>query len=99
MTRSLRPERLCQELEDVAVKMFDEVRRDTGGFSTGACVINGKSLLMVNNRQPIDERIAALAREIARHNPTRLYLKPAIREEVERWANKAELSERAQEEV
>jgi len=81
----MRTERLIQELEDVAVKLFDEVRREPGGFSTGACTISGKRTLMVNTHQPTDERIAAVAREIARHNPVRIYLKPAIRAEVERW--------------
>jgi len=81
----MRPDRLVQELEDVASRLFDEVRREHGGFTTGACILNGQRLLMINTRQPADERIAALAREIARCNPAQLYLKPAIRDEVERW--------------
>jgi len=81
----MRPDRLCQELEEVAARLFDDVRREAGSFATGACTLNGRRMLLVNTRQPADERIAALAREIARHDPAKLYLKPAIRNEVERW--------------
>ncbi len=98
LNRSIRLERLCQELEDVASKLFDEVRQDTGGFSTGACTFHGKRVLMINSRQTIDERISALAREIAQHDPTRLYLKPTVRSEVERWGGDPSLLEKTPEE-
>lgn len=95
MKRPARPERLCRDLEEVAVKLFDEVRRDTGSFQTGACTLHGKKLLMVNIRQPADERVAALAHEIALEGADRLYLKPAVREEIERWAPAIETPERS----
>lgn len=94
----MRADRLCQELEEVASRLFDEVRREQGGFATGACTLNGKRLLMVNTRQPVDERIAALAREISRHNPANLYLKPAIRSEVERWQTESPIQPPLEEE-
>ncbi len=86
MSRSLKPEKLSHELEEVASKLFDEVRRDSGTFETGACVVNGKKLLLINTRQPVDERVAALAKEIARMGADKVYIKPALREEIERWA-------------
>jgi hypothetical protein len=43
---------------------------------------------MVNTRQPADERIAALSREISRRGAEKVYLKPAVRAEIERWAIK-----------
>lgn len=85
MSRSLKPEKLSHELEEVASRLFDEVRRDSGAFETGACIVNGKKLLLINNRQPLDERVAALAKEIARMGADKVYLRPALREEIERW--------------
>lgn len=86
MSRSLKPEKLAQELEEVAGKLFDEVRKDSGAFETGACVVNGKKLLLINTRQTADERVASISRVIARMDTDKLYLKPALREEIERWA-------------
>jgi len=86
LSRSLKPEKLFHELEEVAAKLFDEVRRDNGAFETAACIVNGKKLLLINTRQSIDERVAALAKQIARMGADRVYLRPALREEIERWA-------------
>ncbi len=87
MSRSLKPEKIVRELEEVAGKLFDEVRRDNGTFETGSCIVNGKKMLLINTRQSTDERVAALAKEIARMGADKLYLKPALREEIERWAD------------
>ena len=86
MSRSLKPEKLSAELEEVASKLFDEVRKESGAFETGACIVNGKKLLLINTRQPVDERVVALAKEIARTGADKVYLRPALREEIERWA-------------
>ncbi|MFH0765686.1 MAG: hypothetical protein V2A61_04625 [Calditrichota bacterium] len=86
MKNGWKPERLCHELEEVAEKLFVEIRRDQGSFQTGACVLQGRKILLINSRQPIDERISCLAREIARSNFNFFYLKPAVRAEVERYA-------------
>jgi len=43
-------------------------------------------VFFLNSSQPADERIAALAAAIARCNIESMYLKPAIREEIERYA-------------
>jgi len=84
LKRRLKPETLLSELEDVARRLYGELRRDEGFFVTGLCTVHGQTLLVVNTRQPVAERIAALAGLIARSEPDRLYLKPAVREEVER---------------
>ena len=89
MNPSIKTEKLSRDLEEVAGKLFDEVRRDNGTFSTGSCLVNGKKLLLINTRQSADERIASLAREITRMGIDKVYLKPAVREEVERWASES----------
>lgn len=85
MRRSIKPERLCRELEEVADRLFAEVRTEQGSFQTGSCFLRGRRVLFLNNRQSIDERIAAIAREIARCDVDGFYLKPAVRAEVERY--------------
>ena len=86
MKHALKAERLLQELEDVAGRLFNEVRHEQGLFRTGSCNFKGKDLLVINSLQSIDERIADLAREISRLGVEKIYLKPAVRAEVERFS-------------
>jgi len=81
----LKSNQLFDELYSVAERLFGDVRRDEGLFETGSCTLKGKSVLLVNSRQPLEERVAALAREIALAGTEQLYLKPAVRAEVERY--------------
>jgi len=86
MKRNLKTERLYRELEDVAGRLFPEIRQEEGWFQTGVCTLHGKKVLFLNNRQTIDERIVALAGAIACCNIERVYLKPAVRAEVEKYS-------------
>ena len=85
MKRDLKRERLNRELESVAERLFGDVRREDGRFQTGVCRLRGQTALFINTRQPLDERIAALASLIARFNMDDVYLKPVVRAEVERY--------------
>ncbi len=76
---------LYEELVEVARKLFDEVRSSQGPFHSGACMFKGKKLFIINSRQPIDERIAALSNEIAQSGADQIYLKPIVRSEIERY--------------
>ena len=87
MKRQIKSDKLLGELEDVAGRIFSEIRYEQGSFQTGVCLLKGKKILVVNKRQPIDERIAALAGEIAREGTENLYLKPVVRAEIERFNN------------
>jgi hypothetical protein len=87
VSRGLKPIQLYEELLDVARRMFAEVRREEGLFQTGSCICRGKLILLINSRQSLEERNSALAREIAQMGSDRLYLKPAVRAEVERWSD------------
>ena len=64
MNRKQKFQRLYSQLEDVAARLFGEVRRDEGMFQTGVCRLKGKPVLVINNRQSVEERIAAIAFEI-----------------------------------
>lgn len=84
MRKNLNSERLYRELEELAGRLFPEIRREDGWFRTGFCTLNGKRILFLNNRQTIDEKITALAKAIGKCEIEEVYLKPAIRAEVER---------------
>jgi len=88
--QNLKQEKLLTELVEVAERLFTEVRHEQGRFLTGSCHFLGKNILLVNKRQTVDERIVLLASEIARAGTEKLYLKPAIRAEIDRYASTEE---------
>lgn len=85
MRQKLKSDKLLGELEEIAGRLFSEIRYEQGLFQTGACLLRGRKILMVNKRQPIDERIAAVAGEISREGINNMYIKPAIRAEIEHY--------------
>ena len=83
MKARIKNERLFKELEDVAYRLFTEVRHEAGRFRTGVCQLKGKKVLFLNCRQSLNERIAALAAVISEQNIDEVYLKPTVRAEIE----------------
>jgi len=79
----IKNQRLFEELEEVAYRLFTEVRYETGRFRTSVCQLKGKKVLFLNYKQSLDERIAALAAAISDQNIDGMYLKPKVRAEIE----------------
>lgn len=94
MKRDLKQERLYRELEEVAGRLFPGIRQEEGWFRTGVCTLRGQTVLILNGRQTIDERIAALASVLAHCNVEGVYLKPIVRAEIERYTHAAGKSAR-----
>jgi len=76
-------ESIFMELEEVAYRLFSEIRHESGRFRTGVCELKGKKILFMNNNQSIEERIYALAEAISKQNIDEVYLKPVVRAEIE----------------
>jgi len=85
MKVDLKREKLLTDLAEIAERLFTEVRLEQGSFLSGSCIINGDKILIINKRQSPDERIVALAREISDAGTDNLYIKPAIRAEIDRY--------------
>ncbi|MCF7809823.1 hypothetical protein K9N50_02405 [bacterium] len=85
MKADLKREKLLSDLSDIAERLFVEVRIEQGAFLSGSCSVHGSKILIINKRQSLDERIAALAREISDIGTEKLFIKPAIRAEIDRY--------------
>jgi len=90
LKRNLKLESLYRELEEVAGRLFPDIRQEEGWFKTGVCTIRGKTVLILNGRQTIDEKIAALAGVLALCDVEGVYLKPIVRAEIERYSHAAD---------
>lgn len=74
--------RLWEELIQVAEKLYPYVRYDEGFFLTGTCRFRGKDWLVINTRQPLGERLTALAQILKNSSWENIYIKPALRDKI-----------------
>ena len=80
----LRPETRFRQLEDLASRLGLPVILDRGPFSGGACLLEGDELIVLNRSTPIEQRTRLLAETLARRDLGEIYIKPALREYLER---------------
>ncbi|MDP8228527.1 MAG: hypothetical protein P9M15_03645 [Candidatus Electryoneaceae bacterium] len=78
-------QKLYDELVKTAQKLVGDIRYGKGRFRTGVCSIHGEKVLLINNLQPIEERISALIREIDANDSEEMDIKPIVRIELERY--------------
>lgn len=72
------------ELEEVVEKLGYKVRYDKGNFSGGHCVVKELKLFVVNSRNSIEKRINVVAKNLKLFNLDEIYIKPQIRELIEK---------------
>jgi hypothetical protein len=78
-----------EQLEELARNLGIEVRYETfkgeGSFSTGGlCKVHGKHLLIINTRATPGDRIKAIAGAVTRFDLGQVYLRPGLREFLDR---------------
>lgn len=83
----MKVEKLLLELESVCEKAGYTIRKERGTFRGDQCIIEGENLIVINKNRPAETQAALLAKVIQRFNPEDLFIKPAVRKELEDiWA-------------
>jgi hypothetical protein len=82
-----------KEIEEVAQSLGIEVRYENfkkeGGFTAGGlCRLKGEYLLIINSRAATRDKIEALAAAVNRFDLSRLYLKPGLRDYLDRLGSR-----------
>jgi hypothetical protein len=84
--RRLQPAQLASALEEVAARLGIEVRYDTmdrnhplGGAGGGFCRLRGKAMILIDSRLTPSDRVAVLAKALARFDLDTIFLAPAVR--------------------
>ncbi len=80
----MKADKLLDELLALAKSMDYTVRRESGSFRGGACVVHEQRLIILNKSMPLEAAAVILARALCRVVPTDVFLKPAVREIIER---------------
>jgi hypothetical protein len=87
----MKPEKIYQELKDLAEKLGVVVEehnfRNSGiRVKSGACIVHGKHLVIIDKHKPLGKKIGALASALSKFPHDDVYLVPAVREMIARYA-------------
>ncbi len=79
----MKPEKLLLELEQLIDEIGYSIRREKGAFRSDSCVMEGQRLIVLNKRQPAESQISVLTRVVMKNLTDDIYIKPAVRKEME----------------
>lgn len=80
----MKADKLIEELTQLARSLGYTVRRETGTFRGGACVLHEQRMIVVNRSMPPEAACVIIARGLSRLDFDDTFLKPAVREIVQR---------------
>jgi hypothetical protein len=81
---------LFDELIELARRLGIMIRRDNGKFQSGYCIINNQKIFLLNKTTPLEIRSAMLARCLILEPIDDIFLKPAVREYLDREKDRFE---------
>jgi len=90
----MKPDQIYQELKDLAEKLavtVSEQNLRTAGLKvkSGLCTVKGKDLFIMDKHVSIHKKIKILAAQLARMPHEDIYLMPAVREILNKHAEKS----------
>ena len=89
----MKPDQLYQELKDLAERMqvtVSEQNLKTSGIKvrSGLCIVKGRKLFILDKHKSIHKKIKMLATQLSRIPHEDLYIIPAVRELLEKHADR-----------
>jgi hypothetical protein len=84
-----RPEKLLQELTLLAELVGMEVIIDKGNFAGGYCTVHTERKIVLNRLLPLEAKISKLAQGLLQFPLDDVYIKPVLREFIEREKQRA----------
>lgn len=77
-------EKLLLEFESLCERGGFTIRKERGSFKGDQCIIEGEKLVVINKNRPVEAQAVILARVIDYIGPETLFIKPAVRKELEK---------------
>ena len=78
---------IYDELVDIAKKLGITVRKENGKFHSGFCTMNERKMIILNRNSPIETLSNVLAKGLNNSPIDDIYIKPAVREFIEKEWN------------
>lgn len=79
----MKPDKLLLELEQLLEQCGYQLRKERGSFRGNDCIIEGEKLVIINRGRPAESQLGTLARILYTVNMEGVYIKPAVRKELE----------------
>lgn len=79
----MKPDKLLLELEQLLEQAGYAIRRERGTFKGDHCIMEGDKLVMINRNRPVEMQVGILARVLRSLNLQDVYIKPAVRRQLE----------------
>jgi len=76
-------EKLILELETLCEKLGYTIRKERGSFRGDQCVIEGEMLIVINKNKPPQSQAGILANVLRNGQADDIFIKPAVRKELE----------------
>ena len=83
---------IFQEFEEIASQMEITILQEKGNFKGGFCLLEAEKIIVINKLKPIGQRIRALSKAFSKLDISKIYLKPLIREMIEREQSSPQLN-------
>lgn len=86
----MKTDKLLLELEELVKDAGYTVRKEEGSFHGDSCIKEGDKIVILNRRNPPEMQVGVFAGVLERMDLDDVYLKPAVRKELEElWKRKA----------
>jgi hypothetical protein len=79
----MKSDTLIIELEQLVERAGYTIRKERGSFQGNHCVVEGDRLVVINKKRPVEQQIGLLARVLNKDELRDMYIKPAVRKELE----------------
>lgn len=79
----MKTEKLILELESLCEKLGYIIRKERGTFRGDQCIIEGEKLIVINKNKPPVSQAGILAKVLQNNQAEDIFIKPAVRKELE----------------
>ncbi len=90
MISGMDSEAMLEELRETCEHLGYKIRYEKGDFDGGHCILKEERLLVVNRRFTTEKKIATVARALSELGVDAIFVKPAVRELIDKENGKSE---------
>ncbi len=94
----MKQEKLRLELESLVERCEYSIRKERGTFNGDQCIMEGDKLVVMNTKKPVEQQLGLLARVLQKTGVKDIYVKPAVRKELDKlWKRFEKFDEKEEE--
>ncbi len=93
--KHMKTERFQSELEKIIEDLGYQLRKEKGSFQGDFCVLDGDKIVMINKNYPAEFHIGQMVRFLSERDINDIYIKPAVRKELDKWMERIFKKEKA----